>query len=244
MTTARSVRYGDVRIAYRVTRDARRERRVRIHVEPNGSVTVCAPPGASDTDIAHAVQRRAAWIWQHMQPRLAKRQAMPRDWVSGESCRYLGRRYVLKVLVASAQCECVRLAGGQLRVTTQRREPDRVRSLVQAWYRQRAAEWLKARVAALAGSLPWVRVAPVVSFRRMRTRWGSCSPAGRLTLNPLLILASREEVDYVIIHELCHLRHHDHSPAFYRLLGRYVPRWREIKQGLDASADELFRQAG
>lgn len=244
MTMERAIRYGDVEISYRVTRDARRPRRVRIHVEPNGAVTVCAPPGASDTDISQALQRRAAWIWQHMQPRLAQRQAMPREWLSGESCRYLGRRYVLKVLVESAQWESVRLAGGQLRVTTQHREPDRVRSLVQAWYRQRATEWLRARVALLAGSLPWVRVAPVVCFRRMKTRWGSCSPAGRLTLNPLLVLASREEVDYVITHELCHLRHHDHSPAFYRLLGRYVPRWREIKQRLDASAEELFRQAG
>lgn len=244
MTTARAIRYGDVRISYRVTRDARRAHRVQIHVEPNGTVTVCAPPAASDADIAHAVQRRAAWIWRHMQPRLAKRQAMPREWISGESCRYLGRRYVLKVLLESAQCEGVRLAGGQLRVTTPRLEPDRVRSLVQAWYRQRAAEWLRARVAALARSLPWVRVVPAVCLRRMQTRWGSCSPAGRLTLNPLLVLGSREEVDYVIIHELCHLRHHDHSPAFYRLLSRYVPRWRETKQRLDASADELFRQAG
>lgn len=94
----------------------------------------------------------------------------------------------------------------------------------------------------MAGRLPWVRRVPTVAIRQMKSRWGSCSPAGRLTLNPVLIRAPREAVDYVIIHELCHLRHHNHSRAFYTLLGRYVSEWEGIKRRLDDAADTLLAE--
>ena len=119
---------------------------------------------------------------------------------------------------------------------------ERVRSLVQGWYRERAGAWLGDRVVELAGRLPWVRRVPTVAIRQMKSRWGSCSPAGRLTLNPVLIRAPREAVDYVIIHELCHLRHHNHSRAFYTLLGRYVSEWEGIKRRLDDAADTLLAE--
>lgn len=244
MTESRFVRYGDVTIAYRVRRVVRRTAALRIHVEADGAVTVSAPVGTSDKDVAEAVRHRAAWIWRHVQARSSIHRPDVRQWVSGESCRYLGRRYVLKIVCHESSSDVVRLAGGQLRVHTSRADRARVRQLVQAWYRARAAEWLKARVAELSARLPWVRRSPPVALRSMRSRWGSCSPAGRLTLNPLLIRAPREAVDYVIVHELCHLRHHDHGAAFYRLLGRYVPRWKEIKRRLDESAEALFHEAG
>ena len=244
MRDMRVVRYGSATIPFRVSRTPGDQSRLRIHVEPDGAVTVVAPFGASDLSIANAVKRRAAWIWKHMQARTSASGTMERQWVSGESCRYLGRRYVLKIHRDRTQADTVRLAGGQLRVWTSSTEPQQVRGLVEHWYRERAAEWIRARVAELSRPLPWVHDAPPVALRQMRKRWGSCSPAGRLTLNPILIRAPREAVDYVILHELCHLRYHDHSARFYRLLGRYVPGWREIKQRLDASADGLFKEAG
>ena len=90
---------------------------------------------------------------------------------------------------------------------------------------RQAREFAKS-MAELVVHLPWVKEAPPMALRVMQSRWGSCSPNGRLTLNPLLVRAPREAVDYVIVHELCHLRHHHHGPAFYRLLGRYVPAWK------------------
>ena len=244
MRDMRVVRYGNATITFRVTRTTGDQSRVRIHVEPDGAVAVVAPFGASDLSIANAVKRRAAWIWKNMQARSSASGTMERQWVSGESCRYLGRRYVLKIHRDRTQAYTVRLAGGQLRVWTSSTEPQQVRGLVEHWYRARAAEWIRARVAELSRPLPWVHDVPPVALRQMRNRWGSCSPAGRLTLNPILIRAPREAVDYVILHELCHLRYHDHSARFYRLLGRYVPGWRDIKQRLDASADGLFKEAG
>lgn len=75
----------------------------------------------------------------------------------------------------------------------------------------------------------------------MKVQWGSCSPAGRITLNPLLVKAPRECIDYVLLHELCHLLNHNHSPKFYKTLDRQMPRWRAIKEKLDNMVEEIFR---
>lgn len=245
MTHASSFRYGDTVIHFRIERAQRKSPQVRVHVEPDGQVVVQALGDASTSDAVAVVRRRARWIHEHLQA-ISERQSshLPREWVSGESHRYLGRRYMLKVIVNPATPESVKLAGGQIQVRVAQPGADRVRELVHRWYDARAAAWLKARVAELSERLPWIRQPPPVLLRRMKSRWGSCSPAGRVTLNPMLIRAPREAVDYVITHELCHLRHHNHSRQFYVLLGRYVPGWQAIKQRLDSSAEELHAEWG
>lgn len=235
--------YGDTVIEYAVVTLKLPATKVRIHVEPDARVLVEAPAEVSAAVIAMAVRKRARWISKHIQRIRESRQALSkRDWVSGESQRYLGRRYMLKVTTERGGTERALLMGGQLRVNVDVRDSQRVRSVVLDWYRQRAREWLTRRLAELADRLPWVRQTPPVTLRVMQSRWGSCSPNGRLTLNPVLAHAPREAIDYVVVHELCHLRHHDHSPAFYRLLSTYVPNWKTIKARLDQSADGLFSE--
>lgn len=239
----RRISYGDIAIEYTVvTRDIPATK-VRIHVEADARVWVEAPANAAPADISIAVRKRARWISGHVQRiRESTPRHMRRDWVSGESQRYLGRRYMLKVTHEAGKPEGTALAGGQLRVNVHVRDPLRVRSLALDWYRLRAREWLARRVADLAARLPWVRNTPTLALKVMQSRWGSCSANGRLTLNPLMVRAPREAIDYVIVHELCHLRHHHHGPAFYRLLDRYVPGWKVVKQRLDLSAESLFAE--
>lgn len=73
----------------------------------------------------------------------------------------------------------------------------------------------------------------------MQTYWGSCSAKGGLTLNANLVKAPRDCVDYVMLHELCHIAEHNHSERFYRLMGQVMPRWRETKARLDGMANQL-----
>ncbi|MDR6534605.1 SprT family zinc-dependent metalloprotease [Variovorax soli] len=244
MSTAvlREFRYGDERIAFSVRlRPARKAQRIAIHVEPDGRVVVDVPHEASETAVQAAVRQRARWISSQL---TAVREridpARPRAHAGGESLLYLGRRYRLEVLVDEDRKGDVRLGRGRIEVAVGSNEPGRVRAVLDTWYRRRAGEVLAARLAALAPALHWVRTPPPMQLRVMKQRWGSCSPAGRLTLNPNLIKASRECIDYVLIHELCHLQAHHHGPLFHRLLDAQMPEWRRIKQKLDAWADELI----
>lgn len=84
-------------------------------------------------------------------------------------------------------------------------------------------------------------VLPPTRLQFMTVQWGNCSPSGRITLNPLLVKAPRECIDYVLLHELCHLLHHNHGPKFYRTLDRHMPNWRAVKEKLDNMAKEVFR---
>ena len=76
-----------------------------------------------------------------------------------------------------------------------------------------------------------------MSLVQMAKRWGSCSRAGRILLNPELVTAPKDCIDYVIVHELCHLKEHNHSPAYYRLLDRVMPSWQERKRRLDQTVE-------
>lgn len=108
-----------------------------------------------------------------------------------------------------------------------------VRRAVVAWLRQRARIVIPQRVAQLTSLAPFVDLQPRgVSVRAMKTRWGSCSPSGRLVLNSQLIELPSSVIDYVIAHELCHLRVAEHGARFDRLLARLMPDWRERQETL------------
>lgn len=240
--TEGSVLYGEELIRYVVRRQpARKSGRVAIHVEPDGRVLVDAPESASDQQIRTALTRRARWIHGHLAAiRLRRAHVLPREYVSGESLLYLGRRYRLKVVTKPESPTTVRLHGGYIEVTLPARKPLAVREALNHWYRGRARLVLQERLEAMASSLRWTRTAPVMRLQIMKVQWGSCSPAGRLTLNPHLVKAPRECIDYVLLHELCHLKEHNHSQKFYRLLERHLPRWRRKKERLDELADIIL----
>lgn len=235
--------YGDEVIAFSLRRQPSRVvTRVAIHVEPDGRVLVDAPDAAPLAAVLTAVKKRSRWISQHVgaaKQRLAH--LLPREYVSGESLHYLGRCYRLKVVVQAKAASQARMRGAFIVVTVPERLPAMVRVALEAWYRQRARELFADRLAAVAASLRWVKQLPPTRLQFMTVQWGSCSPSGRITLNPLLVKTPRECIDYVLLHELCHLLHHNHSPKFYTMLDRHMPRWREIKVKLDNMAEDVFR---
>jgi len=212
-----------------------------MHVHPNGMVQVDAPKSAQLPAIKSAVQRRARWILKNLDDIAERhRDVRPRQWVSGESVLYLGRRHVLKVIQAPEQLKVTcKLIGGQLRVQGKDLTPDRIQKTVRQWYRDRALEVFQRRLDLMVDRLPWTTTAPAWRMMEMQTQWGSCSPEGAILLNPHLIKAPTRAIDYVLLHELCHLVEHNHSPRFYGLLDRFMPEWRSVKEKLDG-ASELY----
>lgn len=230
--------YGDSRIRCEVRRSKQRVKRsIAIHVEPDGRVVVDAPLQAADPDIRLAVTRRLAWIHRRMVEAEDRRKVLaPREYVSGETVIYLGRRYRLRV-VSTQDANQVRLRGGYLEVAIGQRSPQTVRHELEKWFQARAKEFMPRRLAMMSERLKWVKAIPPLSIRRMSRQWGSCSPQGRIALNVGLVRVPRECIDYVLLHELIHLREHNHGPAFYRILDRHLPDWKRTKARLDALAD-------
>lgn len=230
--------YGDVRLPYTVKEITARTNRIAIHVDPDGTVVVDAPPGFTDQAIQQAVQKRARWITGHVTDathRLA--QVRPREYVSGEQVFYLGRRYMLKVVITPQPMKMPKLRGNRLSVESCTGNPDEIRGRVRAWYRTKARDYFAHRLRHLSENLPWVRETPPFRLLEMTTQWGSCSPTGQIILNPHLIKTPRVCVDYVIVHELTHLMHHNHGPEFYKFLDQEVPRWTHHKRVLDGMAE-------
>jgi predicted metal-dependent hydrolase len=229
---ARTLQYGEREISYSLHRG--NGRRLRLMVRPDLEVRVYAPRRASERDIIAAVHSKAPWIVKQLD-NMKKLHPLPapHHYMSGETFLYLGQPYRLRV-EQGARTSVV-LDGASLCVTLV--DPGNTASARRAlseWYRKQAMQCFTERLTALGAVSARHRIPPpqTLRVRQMRTRWGSCSRAGKITLNIALVESPVQCVDYVIMHELCHLIHHNHSTAFYHLLTACMPDWQERKQSL------------
>jgi predicted metal-dependent hydrolase len=210
---------------------------VCVQIRPGGEVVVKAPSRLSP-EALHAML--AGWA-----ERIAKRRAKlrslppppsPPRYASGERFRHLGRDCVLRVERSLA--EKAELQGDVLTVRTASRACGRVKALVDAWRKEQAAVAFYTRLRECLKRTEAVGIAYAypLRIRAMKTRWGSCTSKGRITLSSLLVAAPTECIDYVILHELCHLREMNHGKAFYALLSAVLPDWKERRARLNAGA--------
>ncbi|MFN8507673.1 MAG: SprT family zinc-dependent metalloprotease [Dehalococcoidia bacterium] len=210
-------------IAYSVIRSRRRRRTIEITVRPGEGVRVSAPAFASRGEVAAVVAKRAGWILARLGS-LAQPAPAP---TAADTVPFRGEQLSL-LLEPGVE---PRAFDGMLRLAVEPGSPEPViPDALRAWYLARANELIPATVAAWAERMG---VTPrVVLVRDQRRRWGSCAADGTLRLNWRLVLLPPRAVDYVAVHELAHLRHHDHSPAFWNEVARWLPDWRERRQML------------
>jgi hypothetical protein len=227
-----SIIYGCEDIIFDVLFVNRKSMEVAVH--PDSNVVIKAPVGTSVGEIEKRVLKRARWIkkqlayFRQFDPRTP-----PRRYIGGESHLYLGRQYRLK-LVQGGPGQ-VKLARGFFWITCKdKSDPGEVKNLLDSWYLTKAREKFIDSFDRCWPSFKRLELAyPCLKIRRMKTRWGSLSQSGTLTLNANLIRAPRECIDYVITHELCHLKYHDHGPDFYKLLEKVMPDWERRKHKLE-----------
>ena len=236
-----TLKYGAKSADYEVRENAQLRTKLRIHVEPGGVLVVEAPAGAPEDKIRAGVQKRARWIMDRIDRfDEQRRYALPREYCSGEAHFYLGRRHKLQVLAKPGAARSVRLIAGRLEVTAPIGDADDVKLALLRWYRRRALAYFTQRLARMAADLPWVDAPPPVKLKTMKLYWGNCSPQGAVTLNPSLVKAPVHCVEYVLLHELCHLAEHNHSARFYALLDRHMPDWRRAKAELDGLSEVIL----
>lgn len=225
------IEFGNRRIPYYLTR--RKRKRIRIRVAPDLTVSVSAPLRAKDEQIERVLTQKARWIARKLDEiKDFHPLPAPKQYVSGETFCYLGRQYRLKV--ETGEKSPAKLKGKFLYVSVpDKQDRDAVKKMVESWYRQRAEQTFtryQKKCSDVVGRHGIPKA--TLTLRKMRTRWGSCSSKGRITINTNLIQAPVHCIEYVIMHELCHLKHHNHSPAFYKLLTQCMPDWQKRRQVL------------
>ena len=154
----------------------------------------------------------------------------PRKYINGETHLYLGRQYKLRV--EKATNNSVKLYRGRLIIM--RKENSSAKNLLSDWYKEKASVYFEESLKNILPRFARYNInQPELQVRNMATRWGSCTPNGKVILNPELIKAPKGSIEYVIIHELCHLIHHNHTRAFYDLQETIMPEWKKWKERLE-----------
>jgi predicted metal-dependent hydrolase len=227
MTAA--IQFGSKQIDFHLEYSHRKS--LGITVTPDLNVLVKAPTDTSLQKIKETLRRKAPWIFKQQSFFLTFHPKTPaRKFVGGETHLYLGRQYRLKVL--KSKLESVKLKGKFIEVTTT--DKARVKKLVSEWYLQNAKTKFHSIAKPLIENFKRHKVEPnSIVLREMSTRWGSCTAKGKIILNPELIKAPKGCIDYVIIHELCHLIHHDHTQKFIDLQTKEMKDWEKWKTKLE-----------
>lgn len=221
--------FGSKSIHYHLSFQDRKTLGIRVY--PDSMVRVIAPLDTSVEKLRAKLREKAPWIIKQQLDFLSYYPLTPpRKYVSGETHLYLGRQYKLKI-VDSNQNEVTLYRG---RLVVKKKSNTSIKTILNEWYRERAtiqfAESLK-KVLPLFKKYGLEK--PELQIRNMPTRWGSCTTKGKVILNPELIKAHKGSIEYVIIHELCHLVYHNHTRAFYNLQERIMPDCKKWKERLE-----------
>lgn len=190
------------------------------------TIRVAAPKGTRRTLIADRVHSKAEWVIRQQERLRINGSARKRKYVSGESFFYLGRQHQLKVHRKGREISQVGLLRGRLVVNVPRRWAAKrckteIRDALARWYRGRALSQIQPIAQHYAKRLGVEFQS--TDLREMKTRWGSGGPDGRLRFNWRIVMAPRSLIEYVVAHELCHIRHPNHTRDFWRLLEKVMP---------------------
>lgn len=220
------------RVPYRLYLGKRRG--LRISVTPSLEVNVFAPLNASLSWVDEAVRERAPWIVRTLD-KVASCTILefPERFEPGAVLYYLNRPYRLAIVEGNSRPPELLFDTLVIGVPDPTNQLSVARA-VKRWYRSRGEEVFDQSLARCLPAVARFGIGkPTVTIRNMRSRWGSCSSDGRVSLNLKLTMLPEALIDYVVMHEACHLVHHDHSKRFYCLLTECMPDWKERKKTLN-----------
>jgi predicted metal-dependent hydrolase len=224
-----AIQFGSRTIDFRLEYSDRKS--LGITVTPEMEVLVKAPTDTTMEKVKEKIRKKAPWIIKQQSFFLSFQPKTPqRKFISGETHLYLGRQYRLQISIDKD--ESVKLKGKFIEVTAS--DKSRAKKLLNDWYLRHAKAKFEAISLPLIERFKRYKVEPSsIVLREMPTRWGSCTPKGKIILNPELLKAPKGCIEYVIIHELCHLIHHDHTQKFLDLQTREMKDWEKWKMKLE-----------
>lgn len=224
-----AIQFGSRTIDFRLEYSDRKS--LGITVTPEMEVLVKAPTDTTMALVKEKIRKNAPWIIKQQSFFLCFQPKTPnRKYISGETHLYLGRQYRMQIKIGKD--ESVKLKGKFIEITA--KEKSRTKYLLNNWYLQNAKTKFHLIAEPLIARFKKYKIEPSsIVLRIMSTRWGSCTPKGKIILNPELIKAPKGCIEYVIIHELCHLVHPDHSQRFIDLQTKEMKDWEKWKKKLE-----------
>ncbi len=232
----RTIRLAGENVPYLLKRSPRRAT-VGLKVDGKG-LTVSAPLRAPQSFLDQVLTDRAAWLLAKLRE-WRERQPLPMAWLEGEILFYLGGQLRLAIQQGASR-KAVVLDGDDLRVTLPPgADAVEIRRRVQQWYRKEAAKVMAQRVAHYAGRMGLAP--PKLALSGARTRWGSCNSRGDIRLNWRLVQAPISQIDYVVVHELAHIRELNHSPRFWSIVEEFLPHYEAAHRALKRDGERYHR---
>jgi predicted metal-dependent hydrolase len=227
-------------IGYRL-KQSQRTRGIRLEIRSETGLTVVVPRKYSQQQVLDMLRQKAGWILKHLST--GKTVQMPlftQETGQGDRLFFMGRPIVIAVNPGKSASSSAVLHGNKLLVSSGARN-SAMPKILEKWYRQQAASVFKQKADSFMETMGFRY--NTIFIRGQKTRWGSCSPAGNLTLNWKLLIAPEDIIDYVVIHELAHLKHMNHSRQFWALVDHYCPNWKKHRRWLILHEDELKAKA-
>ncbi len=227
----RSLQYGTKEIVFILSYQSRKSLGIKVH--PDTSVHVLAPVDANETEILRKVKAKAPWILKQIAHFNSFRPATPpRRFINGETHLYLGRQYRLKI--SPDTVNHIKAYRGLLCIHSTNPTKEVLEKQLQTWYRQRASIIFEEMLEEVLPKFKRYKIQkPDLVIRKMSKRWGSCTPDGKIILNTELVKAPKGSIEYVVVHELCHLIHRNHTKPFFNLINRVLPDWKKWKERLE-----------
>ena len=209
-----------------------RRKTVSISLE-DGAVRVLAPKRLAESRIQEIVNKKSNWISKRLKDQAAAPTVQSKQFVDGETFSYLGKRYPFERrhdVQSNVKLKSGRLISTLDSTVSEKEAIEIHRAQVTNWYRDRATDVLIQKTTQHGDALKLTPSA--INIKNYKARWGSCSINGEISYNWKIMMAPPRVIDYVVIHELSHLVHHDHSDKFWRQVGKSFPEYRECRAWL------------
>jgi hypothetical protein len=197
------------------------------------TIKVIVPESISLEEIQIKLLKRRYWIKKSLEYYSQNMENKRSEFKSGSSIKYLGKQFRLKIV--DSENENIKLIGKFLTVNVRNKEQKRIESLIDEWYKTHAVHYFNKIIIKCLSKLSKYGIDnPTMFIRKMKSRWGSCIQSKRkIIINSNLIKESSQCIEYVIMHELCHLKYPSHNNKFYTFFTVVMPDWRIRKSKLE-----------
>lgn len=225
------ISYGTKEIEFDV--EFRNRKTMSISVEPPKSITVMAPLDTNEEEIREAVKLKGAWIVQKLfEFRNIESKRVNREFVNGESFMYLGRNYSLQIHIDETlqNNSSVKLFRGKFHVYVKEKDDELIKEGMEAWYREKTEEQVKKRIKYYQKFFS--KKPTAIKVKEQKKRWASCTSNDELLFNWRCVMAKSTALDYIVVHEMCHMYYMNHSQEFWDLVASIMADYEVRKEWL------------